>query len=41
MLVQDFLSKMNGFDLSASNRQELDEVGLTIIPGPVPVVELA
>lgn len=40
MLVQDFLSKMNGFDLSASNRQELDEAGFTIIPGPLPVVEL-
>lgn len=40
MLMQDFFSKMNGFDLSASNRQELDEVGFTIIPGPVPVDEL-
>jgi len=40
MLVQDFLSKMNGFVLSASNRQELDGVGFTIIPGPVPAVEL-
>lgn len=28
---------MNGFDLSARDRQELDEAGFTIIPGPVPV----
>jgi ectoine hydroxylase-related dioxygenase (phytanoyl-CoA dioxygenase family) len=32
---------MNGFDLSASNRAELDEVGFTIIPGPVPAEKLA
>jgi Phytanoyl-CoA dioxygenase (PhyH) len=39
--MQDFWSKMNGFDLSASSRQELNEVGFTIIPGPVPVDDLA
>jgi ectoine hydroxylase-related dioxygenase (phytanoyl-CoA dioxygenase family) len=39
--MQDFWSKMNGFDLPASNRQELGEVGFTIIPGPVPVGDLA
>jgi ectoine hydroxylase-related dioxygenase (phytanoyl-CoA dioxygenase family) len=38
--VQDFLSKKNGFDLSARDRQELDEAGFTIIPGPVPVAGL-
>ena len=35
--MQDFLSEMNGFDLSARDRQELDEAGFIIIPGPVPV----
>jgi hypothetical protein len=39
--MQDFWSKMNGFDLPASNRQELGEVGFTIIPGPVPADDLA
>jgi ectoine hydroxylase-related dioxygenase (phytanoyl-CoA dioxygenase family) len=39
--MQDFWGKMNGSDLPASNRQELDEVGFTIIPGPVPVDDLA
>jgi ectoine hydroxylase-related dioxygenase (phytanoyl-CoA dioxygenase family) len=39
--MQDFWGKMNRFDLPASSRQELDEVGFTIIPGPVPVVDLA
>jgi ectoine hydroxylase-related dioxygenase (phytanoyl-CoA dioxygenase family) len=39
--MQDFWSKMNGFDLSARNRQELDEIGFTIIPGPVPAHDLA
>jgi ectoine hydroxylase-related dioxygenase (phytanoyl-CoA dioxygenase family) len=39
--MQDFWGKMNGFDLPASSRQELDEVGFTIIPGPVPVADLA
>jgi ectoine hydroxylase-related dioxygenase (phytanoyl-CoA dioxygenase family) len=41
MLLQDFWKKMNDFDLPASNRQELDGLGFTIIPGPVPVDELA
>lgn len=39
--MQDFWGKMNGFDLPASSRQELDEAGFTIIPGPVPVADLA
>jgi Phytanoyl-CoA dioxygenase (PhyH) len=39
--MQDFWSKMNDFDLPESNCQELDEVGFTIIPGPVPVDDLA
>jgi ectoine hydroxylase-related dioxygenase (phytanoyl-CoA dioxygenase family) len=39
--MQDFWGKMNGFDLPASNRQELSEVGFTIIPGPMPVDDLA
>ena len=39
--MEDFWGKMNGFDLPASSRQELGEVGFTIIPGPVPVNELA
>jgi ectoine hydroxylase-related dioxygenase (phytanoyl-CoA dioxygenase family) len=38
--MQDFWSKMNGFDLPASNRQELGEVGFTIIRGPVPADDL-
>jgi ectoine hydroxylase-related dioxygenase (phytanoyl-CoA dioxygenase family) len=32
---------MNAFNLCADNRQELDEVGFTIIPGPVPANDLA
>src|SRR5271168_4742477 len=39
--MQDFWGKMNGFDLPASSRQELDEVGFTIIPGPMPANDLA
>jgi ectoine hydroxylase-related dioxygenase (phytanoyl-CoA dioxygenase family) len=35
MLIRDFFSEMNGYDLPRSNRQELDELGFTIIPGPV------
>lgn len=38
--MPDFWSKMNGFDLCASNRQELDDLGFTIIPGPVPADDL-
>jgi ectoine hydroxylase-related dioxygenase (phytanoyl-CoA dioxygenase family) len=40
MLDADFWGKMNGFDLPVSNRQELDELGFTVIPGPVPVADL-
>lgn len=40
MLMQDFFVQMNRFDLAASKRQELDEVGFTIIPGPVPADNL-
>ena len=39
--MQDFWSEMNGLDFSASNRRELDEIGFTIIPGPVPAHDLA
>lgn len=39
--MRDFWVEMNGFDLPANNRQELDEVGFTIIPGPVLVDDLA
>lgn len=35
-----FWDEMNGYDLCATNRQELDEVGFTVIPGPVPVNDL-
>ncbi len=37
----DFWDKMNGFDLPPCNYQELDQLGFTIIPGPVPVDDLA
>jgi hypothetical protein len=39
--MQDFWSEMNGFDLPASNHQELDDFGFTIITGPVPADDLA
>jgi hypothetical protein len=39
--MQDFWGKVNGFDLFASSRQELDEIGFTIIPGPVPADDLS
>ena len=39
--MQDFWSKMNGFDLPASNYQELDDLGFTVIAGPVPADDLA
>jgi hypothetical protein len=39
--MQDFWGKMNRFDLPARSRQQLAEVGFTIIPGPVPVDDLA
>jgi hypothetical protein len=32
---------MDGFELSAGARQELDEAGFTVIPGPVPTEDLA
>jgi ectoine hydroxylase-related dioxygenase (phytanoyl-CoA dioxygenase family) len=32
---------LDGFDLSAGARQELDEAGFTIVPGPVPSQDLA
>jgi len=38
--MPDFWSKVNGFDLCASSRRELDEAGFTIIPGPVPANDL-
>jgi ectoine hydroxylase-related dioxygenase (phytanoyl-CoA dioxygenase family) len=40
--MQDSLSAMmDGFGLSAGVRQELDEAGFTVIPGPVPTEDLA
>ncbi len=40
--MQDCLSAiMDGFELSAGARQELDEAGFTILPGPVQAEDLA
>jgi len=36
-----FFEIMSGFELPASARQELDEAGFTIVPGPTPVKDLA
>jgi hypothetical protein len=42
MQMQDCLSAiLDGFELSAGVRQELDEAGFTVIPGPVPTGDLA
>ena len=38
--MQEFWSEMNDFDFPASNRQELDEIGFTVLPGPVPADDL-
>jgi hypothetical protein len=31
---------MDGFELSAYACQELDEAGFTVVPGPVPTMDL-
>ena len=40
--MQDCVREViDGFELSANTRQDLDEAGFTVIPGPVPAEDLA